>query len=116
MSGGTRFTFAVTSMGCKANLADSFSLEQQLRSLGGAPSAEGAAPDLHLLNTCTVTDNADKEAAQILRKTKAAMTVATGCFAEVDPERLRAEGERVAGGPFRVLRNAAKPELSRLVD
>ncbi len=110
----SKFTFAVTSMGCKANLADSHALEAELRSLGGAPAGDGESADLHLLNTCTVTDNADKEAAQILRKAKASLTVATGCFAEVDPERLRAAGEK-SGAPFRVLRNAAKPELKALV-
>jgi threonylcarbamoyladenosine tRNA methylthiotransferase MtaB len=111
---GARFTFSVTTMGCKANLTDSYSLEAQLRGLGGAPAAEGAVPDLHLLNTCTVTDNADKEAAQILRKTKASLTVAAGCFAEVDPERLEAAGER-SGSNFRVLRNSAKQDLGELV-
>lgn len=108
------FTFSVTNMGCKANLADSHSLEADLRALGGAPVAEGMKPDLHLLNTCTVTDNADREAAQILRKSGAGFTVATGCYAEVDPAGLAAAGER-AGANFRVLRNAAKPELAALV-
>lgn len=102
-------------MGCKANLADSHALEAELRALGGAPAPEDAAPDLHLLNTCTVTDQADRDAAQILRKTPAAFTVATGCFAEVDPERLAQAGER-AGTPFRVVRNAAKNELATLVE
>ena len=110
-----RFTFSVTSMGCKANLTDSHALEAELRRLGGLPAGADAAPDLHLLNTCTVTDNADKEAAQILRKTKAAFTVVTGCFAEVDPEGLKAAGEK-HNANFRVLRNSAKQELGVLVE
>jgi threonylcarbamoyladenosine tRNA methylthiotransferase MtaB len=115
MLNASRFTFSVTNMGCKANLADAHALEANLRALGGAPALDGAAPDLHLLNTCTVTDNADREAAQILRKTGAGFTVATGCFAEVDPNGLLAAGEK-AGANFRVLRNAAKPELSQMVE
>ncbi|MGZ3652478.1 MAG: MiaB/RimO family radical SAM methylthiotransferase [Bdellovibrionota bacterium] len=110
-----RFTFAVTSMGCKANLTDSHALEVELRGLGGRPATADAAPDLHLLNTCTVTDNADREAAQILRKTKAGFTVATGCYAEVDPNGLHAAGTKHEKN-FRVLRNSAKSELGALVE
>jgi threonylcarbamoyladenosine tRNA methylthiotransferase MtaB len=112
--GGRGFTFAVTSMGCKANLADSYSLEATLREHGGAPAAEGETPDFHLLNTCTVTDNADKEAAQILRKTPAGFTLATGCFAEVDPAKLEAAGAK-AGTEFRVLRNSGKVDFSNFL-
>ena len=112
--GAPRFTFSVTSMGCKANLTDSHALESELRNLGGMPFSGEGAPDLHLLNTCTVTDQADKDAAQLLRKTKASFTIATGCFAEVDPDRLE-KAALLAGNPFKVLRNSAKQELGPLV-
>ncbi len=102
-------------MGCKANLTDSHALESELRLLGGSPVADGQNPDLFLLNTCTVTDQADREAGVILRKADAAFTVATGCYAEVDPERLREAAGR-GKAPFRVLRNSAKHELSTLVE
>ena len=113
----SRFTFAVSTMGCKANLTDSHALESQLRSLGGSPveSDSSIPPDIFLLNTCTVTDQADREAGQLLRKSGAALTIATGCYAEVDPERLKlaaAPGK----SPLRILRNSAKHELGTLVD
>ncbi len=108
-----RFTYSVTSMGCKANLTDSQALEAELRAIGGAPAAHGEKGDVHLLNTCTVTDQADREAGRILRKSEAALTVATGCFAEVDPEALRRFGTK--GRELRVVRNSAKGEIASLV-
>ncbi len=113
--GGRRFTYAISTMGCKANLTDSHALESQLRGLGGQPVQEKNAPDLFLLNTCTVTDQADREAGQLLRKSTAGLTIATGCFAEVDPERLQLAA--AAGkSPLRILRNRAKHELGSLVE
>lgn len=110
---GPRFTYSVTSMGCKANLTDSQALEAELRGLGGAPAPEGESGDVHLLNTCTVTDQADREAAKLLRKSGAALTVATGCYAEVDPEGLRRSAP--AGRDLQVVRNSGKSGIAGVV-
>jgi threonylcarbamoyladenosine tRNA methylthiotransferase MtaB len=106
------FTYAIRTMGCKANLTDSQSLEARLRQLGGRAAPEETA-DLFLLNTCTVTDQADKEARALLRKGRAPFTIATGCLAQVDPDQLAAvnTGER----KVRVLRNSGKDELEAVV-
>lgn len=108
-----RFTYAISTMGCKANLTDSQALEARLRSLGGA-AADGEKADLFLLNTCTVTDQADKEARALLRKGNSAFTIATGCLAEVDPAQLSAVdlGER----KVRIVRNSAKDNLESVVE
>ncbi len=100
-------------MGCKANLTDSQALEARLQKLGGAgASAEEA--DLYLLNTCTVTDQADKEARGLLRKGKAPFTIATGCLAEVDPEQLSLPSD--SPRQLKVLRNSAKDQLETVVE
>ncbi|MGZ3695217.1 MAG: MiaB/RimO family radical SAM methylthiotransferase [Bdellovibrionota bacterium] len=107
------FTYSISTMGCKANLTDSHALEATLQNLGGRSVAEGQEPDLHLLNTCTVTDQADKEAKHLLRVTQSGLTIATGCLAEVDPDVLVSaipEGRKV-----KVLRNSGKWELENLV-
>ena len=108
-----RFTYSVTSMGCKANLTDSQTLEAELKELGGMPAAEGESGDVHLLNTCTVTDQADREAGKILRKSGSALTVATGCYAEVDPEGLKRSAPE--GRDLRIVRNSGKADISALV-
>ena len=100
-------------MGCKANLTDSQALEIKLQAMGGFPG-DGDV-DLFLLNTCTVTDNADREALQILRKTKASLTVAAGCMAEVSSENIEAFTKKQEGRDFRVLRNSAKDTIEKVV-
>lgn len=107
-----RFTYAIATMGCKANLTDSQALEVRLRNLGGAAAPENEA-DLFLLNTCTVTDQADKEARAILRKGHAPFTIATGCLAQVDPDQLM--GVRTGDRKVNVLRNSGKDELESVV-
>lgn len=100
-------------MGCKANLTDSHALESTLQKLGGRSVAGDEAADLFLLNTCTVTDQADKEAKHMLRATDAGLTIATGCLAEVDPAVLT--GASPAGKDVRVIRNSGKFELENVV-
>ena len=104
------FTYSISTMGCKANLTDSQALEARLQRLGGQAAPDGADPDIYLLNTCTVTDQADKEARSLLRKTSSKFTIATGCLAEVDPEQLQATDK-----PLTVLRNSAKDGLENVV-
>jgi threonylcarbamoyladenosine tRNA methylthiotransferase MtaB len=93
-------TYRIVTLGCKLNQADSAGLEARLRALGleragGATEGRGEAPaDLVILNTCTVTHNADREARQIARRLRrqnpGATLVATGCYAQRDPRELRA--------------------------
>lgn len=83
-------TYRIVTLGCKLNQADSNAFESRLRRLGlrRAPDAEDAAVDLVVLNTCTVTGGADREARQIARRLRRAhpkaVLVATGCYAERD--------------------------------
>ncbi len=108
-------TYRIVTLGCKLNQADSSALEARLRRLGMRRAADAAAPgsdgiaergvdggreagaDLVLLNTCTVTGGADREARQIARRLRRtnpdATLVITGCYAERDAEALR----RIAG-------------------
>lgn len=108
--GKKSFTFAVHTMGCKANLTDSQSLEARLRDMGGSAVEEGKA-DVLVLNTCTVTDNADKEALSLIRRSKAPLTVAAGCMAEVSPDKFKKEE-----GSLVVVRNSAKDSISSAVE
>jgi len=88
-------TYRLVTLGCKLNQADSGALESRLRRLGfrRAAQPEAGAADLLLLNTCTVTGGADREARQIARRLRRAhpraLLVVTGCYAERDAESLR---------------------------
>ncbi|MFQ5876489.1 MAG: tRNA (N(6)-L-threonylcarbamoyladenosine(37)-C(2))-methylthiotransferase MtaB [Acidobacteriota bacterium] len=95
-------TYRIVTLGCKLNQADSAALEGRLRSLGMARAAPPAAVaagsagavDLVVLNTCTVTAGADREARQIARRLRrahpGALLIASGCYAERDSDALRA--------------------------
>ena len=97
-------TYRIVTLGCKLNQADSWALEARLRALGLARAADvegedsekrpAREADVVILNTCTVTGNADREARQIARRLRRsnprATLIATGCYAERDPASLRA--------------------------
>lgn len=83
----------VKTLGCKVNTFDSHALENQFKALGWelADSAEGA--DVAVVNTCSVTANADKEARYLARRFRRenpdALVVMTGCYAQTDSARLQ---------------------------
>src|SRR3954467_7118023 len=106
--------FVIRTLGCKANLADSLELTRQLESHGWKAAGEGEAPRLCVINSCTVTDEADRQsrklASRLARENPGARVVVTGCSAEVDPERLT----RSAGIHY-VVGNREKSRLAELV-
>lgn len=76
--------------GCKLNSADSQHLAKEFAAAGYEIAADGEGPDIYVLNSCTVTQVADRKARQAVaaacRQFPGALIVATGCYAE------RAEG------------------------
>lgn len=85
------FTFEIKTMGCKANIYDSMVLEKELMELGGSFSPE--SPDVFILNSCTVTAQADKqvrhEIAKIKKRSLKTWSLVAGCHAQVASEQLR---------------------------
>ncbi len=78
--------------GCKVNLFDTMTLESRLTHQGCSVSQEGESPDWVVVNTCTVTACADRQARQLIRKIHrqfpAAKIVVTGCYAQAKPKDL----------------------------
>ncbi len=109
----TRFTYAIETMGCKANVTDSHSMEAELRKLGGKAVDRDEA-DVYVLNTCTVTDQADRDAEATLRRASGRLTVVTGCMAEVSPE--RAASAKSGGQSTVVIRNSGKNLLGATIE
>jgi threonylcarbamoyladenosine tRNA methylthiotransferase MtaB len=97
--------YAILTFGCRANQADSFDLERELRARG-AEEAGVEAAELVVVNTCAVTATAEQAARQAIRRVArlnpAARIVATGCYATREPR-------QVASLPvWRVVPNEAK--------
>lgn len=86
--------YIVKTLGCKANLYDSQMIEAELSKRGWqAPNQVGGSDgdaEICIVNSCTVTDEADKQsrkmAAKLAKLNPRAKIVMTGCGAEVDPE------------------------------
>ena len=82
--------FMVKTLGCKANYADGQHLEVGLQKAGYASTRALEDADVVIVNSCTVTDEADRQsqkmAKDILKKNPNAKVIYTGCGAEVDPE------------------------------
>jgi len=82
----TRCTVAINTHGCKLNQADSQQLARQFQEAGFVLIQSSAQADVVVLNSCTVTANADSKARSYLRRTRRAnpnaLVVATGCYAE----------------------------------
>lgn len=87
--------FAVVTFGCKLNQFDSARAAAMLRAAGAEPASEADAA-LIVINTCTVTGNADHDARKAARRLRGlnptARLIATGCYAERDAAALRASG------------------------
>lgn len=84
-------SFSIQTLGCRANQADSEQLRQILLSAGFSEVRPGQPADCAIVNTCTVTGEADRKSRQVLRRAgrQAPTVVATGC-AVADRGGLRA--------------------------
>lgn len=83
-------TYRIRTLGCKANLSDSQLLESNLQREGFSAAGPDEVPDLVIVNSCTVTNEADKQsrkaAEHAARDFPNATVVLTGCGAEVNPK------------------------------
>lgn len=93
MSSQTR-TFAVATLGCKVNQADSEAISEQMSAAGFVQREFSEAADIYIVNTCTVTHLGDRSSrlmiSQAHRRQPESLLVVTGCYAERNPEGVAA--------------------------
>ncbi len=95
--------YLIKTLGCKVNRIESEQLSEALDAQGYRPAAKGETADLCILNTCSVTARTDTECRRMIRRlireNPEARIMVTGCYAETDPEAVRAVPgvERVVG-------------------
>jgi threonylcarbamoyladenosine tRNA methylthiotransferase MtaB len=82
--------FSVINLGCRSNYFDGELLAQKLTEKGYTRVQEKA--DVYIINTCTVTSEADRSSRQFIYRAKRenpkAIVVATGCYAQTNPQAL----------------------------
>ncbi len=77
-------------LGCKLNFSETSTVSQILSDAGVSTAAEGEEADICIVNTCSVTEVADKKCRQIIHRLVKehphAYVVVMGCYAQLKPE------------------------------
>ncbi|MDE6669370.1 MAG: tRNA (N(6)-L-threonylcarbamoyladenosine(37)-C(2))-methylthiotransferase MtaB [Muribaculaceae bacterium] len=85
---------AYFTLGCKLNFAESSTIGKLLAERGIIRAAAGENPDICIVNTCSVTEMADKKGRQLIRRLATrypeAAIVVTGCYAQLKPDEVAA--------------------------
>ncbi len=85
-------TVAFHTLGCKLNFSETSSLSRILENEGFEKKEFDDLADVYVINTCSVTDNADKECRQLVRriqrKAPESFVVITGCYAQLKPKEI----------------------------
>ena len=86
---------AIKTLGCRQNQYESDALEESLRRDGHTAVGPDDAADLYIVNTCTVTREADADSRQMIRRAvrrnPSARVVVTGCYAQVAAKEIAAK-------------------------
>ncbi len=87
-------TVALHTLGCKLNFSETSTIGRLLENDGFEKRNFDEVADVYVINTCSVTENADKECRQLVRriqrKAPEAMVVVTGCYAQLKPKEIAA--------------------------
>src|ERR1700760_3889489 len=85
-------TVAFHTLGCKLNFSETSSLSRQMEAEGFIKKDFEDLADVYVINTCSVTENADKECRHLVRriqrKAPQSLIVITGCYAQLKPKEI----------------------------
>ena len=85
-------TVAFHTLGCKLNFSETSAIGRLLEQEGFTKKEFEEPADVYVINTCSVTDNADKECRQLVRRIQRrspeSMVVITGCYAQLKPAEI----------------------------
>ncbi|MEO6948554.1 MAG: tRNA (N(6)-L-threonylcarbamoyladenosine(37)-C(2))-methylthiotransferase MtaB [Ginsengibacter sp.] len=83
---------ALHTLGCKLNYSETSAIERLMINDGFVSKEFTDEADVYVINTCSVTDNADKECRQLVRRIQRrapdAMVVVVGCYAQLKPKEI----------------------------
>src|SRR5688572_8162813 len=85
-------TVALHTLGCKLNYSESSAISKLLEDEGFETRKFEEPADVYIINTCSVTDNADKECRHLVRRVQRqaphSLVVITGCYAQLKPQEI----------------------------
>ena len=83
---------AFTTLGCKLNFSETSTIARSFQEMGFDRTGFRDKADVYVINTCSVTDTADKKSRaiirQAIRQNPAAFIVVVGCYAQLKPDEV----------------------------
>lgn len=83
---------AFVTLGCKLNFSETSAIARQFTENGYDKVSQNAVADIYVINTCSVTEHADKKCRNIIRKlhklSPDAVIAVTGCYAQLKPKEI----------------------------
>src|SRR5580704_5051237 len=87
-------TFYISNFGCRASQSEGASIQEELLQSDATATASAFDANVVVVNSCTVTEEADREVRQLIRRVASrnpnAQIIVTGCYAQRAPEELAA--------------------------
>jgi threonylcarbamoyladenosine tRNA methylthiotransferase MtaB len=88
----TAKSVAFHTLGCKLNFSETSAISRQLEQEGFEKREFDEQADVYVINTCSVTENADKECRYLVRgiqrRSPESLVVITGCYAQLKPKEI----------------------------
>lgn len=85
-------TVAFVTLGCKLNFSETSAISREFTDAGYIKVDSTESADVYVINTCSVTEHADKKCRQTIRKLQKqnpeAFIIVTGCYAQLKPEEI----------------------------
>ena len=85
-------TIAFYTLGCKLNFSETSAISKDFSNVGFKQVSYKETADIYVLNTCSVTENADKEARKLIRQAKkrnpSSILAVMGCYAQLKPKEI----------------------------
>lgn len=85
-------SIALHTLGCKLNYSETSAITRELVQQGFQKKTFQEEADIYIINTCSVTENADAECKQLIRRVKKqnpqSKVIITGCYAQLKPKQL----------------------------
>ena len=85
-------SIAFHTLGCKLNYSETSTISRLMEKEGYVKKDFDDKADVYVINTCSVTENADKECRQLVRriqrKSPESLVVITGCYAQLKPKEI----------------------------
>jgi threonylcarbamoyladenosine tRNA methylthiotransferase MtaB len=83
---------AFYTLGCKLNFSETSTIARLFEDAGFAKVEFEETPDVYVINTCSVTENADKKCKQLVKRAQKinpeSFIVIVGCYAQLKPEEI----------------------------